>query len=89
MAIKGLLYPKTTWDFEERPVKSAKLNAWDDRIEAALELCSLLLANAWGGGDGVVGDEFRQKLRPVGVEFDETAAQVVRGQPLIHDGQPP
>jgi hypothetical protein len=54
MAIKGLAYTKTTWAFEERPVASAKLNTWDDRIEAALELVHYLLSHAWGGGDGVI-----------------------------------
>ncbi len=54
MAIKGLSYSKTSWAFEERPVASSKLNLWDDRIEAALELMEFLLAQAWGGGSGVV-----------------------------------
>ena len=54
MAIKGLSYSKTIWAFEERPVSSAKLNQWDDRIEAALEAVFLLLNHAWGGGDGVL-----------------------------------
>ena len=50
MAFKGPAYVKTAWNFEERPVASAKLNTWDDRIEAALELVCLLLNLAWGGG---------------------------------------
>ena len=54
MAIKGLSYGKTIWAFEERPVSSAKLNQWDDRIEGALEAIFLLLNHAWGGGDGVL-----------------------------------
>ena len=54
MAIQGLGYSKTSWVFEERPVSSAKLNQWDDRIEAALELAFFLLNQAWGGGDGVL-----------------------------------
>lgn len=54
MAIKGLSYSKTSWAFEERPVASSKLNLWDDRIEAALELMEFLLTQAWGGGSGVV-----------------------------------
>jgi len=54
MAIKGQAYTKTTWAFEERPVASAKLNLWDDRIEAALELVHFLLSRAWGGGNGVI-----------------------------------
>ena len=54
MAIKGNTYPKTTWSFEERPVASSKLNLWDDRIEAALELLCCLASQAWGGGNGVV-----------------------------------
>lgn len=54
MAIKGLAYTKTSWAFEERPVASAKLNTWDDRIEGALELVMFLLNHAWGGGNGVI-----------------------------------
>ena len=54
MAVKGNAYTKTSWAFEERPVASAKLNMWDDRIETALELLHFLVAHAWGGGDGVV-----------------------------------
>jgi hypothetical protein len=54
MAVKGYGYLKTTWSFEERPVSSSKLNLWDDRIEAALELVHFLLNQAWGGGDGVI-----------------------------------
>lgn len=54
MPIKGNAYTKTSWAFQERPVASAKLNTWDDRIEQALELAHKLLALAWGGGDGVI-----------------------------------
>lgn len=54
MAIKGKAYTKTSWAFEERPVASSKLNLWDDRIEDALELAFFLIAQAWGGGDGVL-----------------------------------
>ena len=54
MPIKGNAYLKTTWAFQERPVSSAKLNQWDERIEAALELVHALLNLAWGGGDGVM-----------------------------------
>jgi hypothetical protein len=54
MAIKGLSYSKTSWSFEERPVASSKLNLWDDRIEAALELLSFLMLQQWGGQSGVL-----------------------------------
>jgi hypothetical protein len=54
MALKGRAYTKTSWAFQERPVTSAKLNAWDDNIEAALEVALNLLSLAWGGGDGVI-----------------------------------
>lgn len=56
MAIKGLSYTKTAWAFEERPVASAKLNTWDDRIESALELAQFLHAQQWNGRDGVLRD---------------------------------
>lgn len=54
MAIRGYAYPKTTWAFQERPVTASKLNTWDDRIEAALEIAFFVLSHAWGGGDGVL-----------------------------------
>lgn len=54
MALKGNVYTKTTWDYQERPVASSKLNTWDDRIEAALEAAFFLLNHAWGGGEGVL-----------------------------------
>lgn len=54
MALKGNGYAKTSWAFEERPVASSKLNMWDDRIEASLEMLHYLLAHAWGGGDGIL-----------------------------------
>jgi len=55
MPIQGPAYIKTSWAFEERPVASAKLNTWDDRIEAALELLFFLVHQSLGGGDGVLG----------------------------------
>jgi len=54
MAIKGLAYIKTQWNFQERPVASNKLNTWDDQIEQSLELVNEILSLAWGGGDGVL-----------------------------------
>ena len=54
MTLKGNAYPRTAWAYEERPVASSKLNLWDERIEAALELIFLLLSQAWGGGNGVL-----------------------------------
>jgi hypothetical protein len=54
MAIKGPAYVKTSWTFEERPVASSKLNTWDDRIEAALELICFLMQKIRGGRDGVL-----------------------------------
>ncbi len=54
MAIRGKSFIKTSWAFQERPVASAKLNTWDDRIEAALELLMHLVSLAWGGGNGVL-----------------------------------
>jgi hypothetical protein len=54
MAIKGKAYTPTAWAYRERPVTSAKLNTWDDRIADALELAYHLISLAWGGGDGVL-----------------------------------
>ena len=83
MAIKGLLYPKTTWSFEERPVPSSKLNTWDDRIEAALELASFLLAQAWGGGNGVVRGATTDDLKVVAKSPLAMAVQVKPGYAFI------
>ncbi len=65
MSIKGNAYTKTNWSFQERPVASAKLNTWDDRIETALELAHYLLSLAWGGGDGVIRGAAPNDLRVV------------------------
>ena len=65
MAIKGYGYTKTAWAFQERPVASSKLNLWDDRIEAALELAYLLLNLAWGGGSGVIRGAATDDLKVV------------------------
>lgn len=54
MSIKGHGYTKTAWGYEERPVASEKLNTWDNRIEAALELVFFFLNQVWGGGEGVI-----------------------------------
>lgn len=51
---KGLAYPRTAWAYGERPVASAKLNAWDARIAAALELAYRLINTAMGGENGVI-----------------------------------
>lgn len=63
MAIKGTAYLKTQWAFEERPVASSKLNTWDDRIEAALELVIFLLNQANGGRSGVLRGVTTEDLR--------------------------
>jgi len=75
VAVKGLSYSKTTWAFEERPVASSKLNLWDDRIEAALELLEFFIAQAWGGGSGVLRNATTDNLAvkatsPVGLSVE-------------------
>ncbi len=65
MAIKGNAYTKTTWAFEERPVASSKLNIWDDRLEAALELVHFLAAQVWSGTDGVARGATADDLKAV------------------------
>lgn len=72
MAIRGNIYRKTAWAFQERPVASSKLNTWDDRIESAVEMLCFLLNQAWGGGSGVlrgvtVSDLAVQSTDPVGL----------------------
>ena len=54
MALKGHAYVRTPWAYQERPVASAKLNLWDDRIAAALEMAYVLINMTGGGADGVV-----------------------------------
>ena len=54
MSEKGKAYIPTRWDYGERPVTAAKLNAWDDRVAIALELAYRLINEAFGGGDGVL-----------------------------------
>jgi len=83
MAIKGPLYTKTTWTFEERPVSSAKLNFWDDRIEAALETVCYLLCLAWGGGNGVVRGASTDDLAVVAKSPPSLTVQVKPGYAFI------
>lgn len=85
MAIKGLSYPKTSWAFEERPVASSKLNLWDDRIETALELIEFFIAQAWGGGSGVLrnatADDLAVKaLSPAGLSAEVRAGYAIIGR---------
>jgi len=83
MAIKGLGYTKTTWAFQERPVASSKLNAWDDRIEAALELVHTLLSLAWGGGDGVIRGATTDDLKVAGLTVPGLSVEVKPGYAFI------
>lgn len=83
MAIKGKAYAKTTWAFEERPVASSKLNTWDDRIEAAFELVHFLLAQAWGGGDGVIRGATVDDLKVVALAPPSLSVQVQPGYAFI------
>jgi len=83
MAIKGPSYTKTTWNFEERPVASSKLNTWDDRIEAALELLAFLLNHAWGGGAGVVRGATTDDLATVAKSPPAMLVQVKPGYAFI------
>ena len=87
MPIKGPSYVKTTWAFQERPVPSAKLNAWDDRIEAALELAYRLLALVWGGGDGVIRNAENDSLQVL-ARASPGLAVVVRPGFAFIDGMP-
>jgi len=83
MAIKGNGYTKTGWSFQERPVSSTKLNQWDDRIEAALELAYFLLNQAWGGGNGVVRGASAMDLRVVATSPASMAVEVKPGYAFI------
>ncbi|MBP8128468.1 MAG: hypothetical protein KA184_02725 [Candidatus Hydrogenedentes bacterium] len=83
MAFKGPAYLKTTWSFEERPVASSKLNTWDDRIEAALELVCLLLSLAWGGGSGVLRGAATDDLKTVAKTTPGFSVEVKPGYAII------
>jgi hypothetical protein len=83
MAIKGKAYTKTTWAFEERPVASSKLNAWDNRIELAFELVHFLLSHAWGGGDGVIRQATDNDLKVVATATPTLAVEVKSGYAFI------
>ncbi len=84
MAIKGPSYLKTTWAFEERPVASLKLNTWDDRIEAALELAFFLLNQTWGGGNGVIQGAATDDLRVTALAAPGLSVQVKPGYAFIN-----
>ena len=83
MAIKGNAYVKTSWMFQERPVPSAKLNLWDDRIEAGLELTYFLLSMAWGGGDGVVRGATPDDLEVVATATPGMSVEVKPGYAFV------
>ena len=84
MAIKGQGYIKTAWDFEERPVASAKLNQWDDRIEAALELVFFLLSQAWGGGNGVLRGASAADLQVAAKPIPAMAVDIAPGYAFVN-----
>lgn len=83
----GSAYPKTTWAFGEQPVASAKLNLWDNRIEAALALAFFLLHHATGGADGVVTGATPGDLLPVETDPPGMSVTVPPGYALI-GGEP-
>jgi hypothetical protein len=83
MPIKGNAYLRTTWAYQERPVSSAKLNQWDDRIESALELVYWMLNLAWGGGDGVLRGATEHDLRTLAATPPGLTVQVHPGYAFI------
>lgn len=84
MAIKGLSYLKTIWSFEERPVASSKLNTWDDRIEAALELVFFFLSSAWGEASGVVRGAATDDLKVFARSSPALSVEVRSGYAFIN-----
>jgi len=83
MAIRGNSYIKTTWAFEERPVASSKLNFWDDRIEAGLEMAFFLLNQAWGGGSGVLRNATADDLKVAALAVPGLSVEVQPGYAFI------
>jgi hypothetical protein len=68
---------------QERPVASSKLNAWDDRIEAALELAFLLIGQAFGGSDGVLPGMTQDDLRVMATSTPGMSVVARTGYALI------
>ncbi|HOE66953.1 MAG TPA: hypothetical protein PLO62_10550 [Candidatus Hydrogenedentes bacterium] len=83
MGLRGKGYLKTTWTYQERPVGSSKLNAWDDRIESALALVHFLLNMRWGGGDGVVAGATADDLKVVATSPEGLSVLVMPGYAYI------
>jgi hypothetical protein len=83
MAIRGLSYLKTTWSFQERPVASAKLNTWDDRIEGAIELLSHLLSLQRGGHDGIIRGAATGDLHVTAQTAPDLTVKVAAGYAMI------
>ena len=83
----GNAYPKTTWAHGEQPVASAKLNTWDNRIEAALSLAFLLLHQTWDGVNGVVPVPGLDDLLVGETDPPGMSVAVAPGYALI-DGEP-
>ena len=83
----GNAYPKTSWVHGEQPVASAKLNTWDNRIEAAVALAFLLLHHAWGGVNGVVSGATDDDLLVSETEPASMSVSVATGYAMIN-GEP-
>lgn len=83
MAIKGNGYIKTDWAYQERPVASSKLNQWDDRIEAGLELVFFFLNQAWGGGNGVIRGASEHDMEVVAKAAPSMSVDVSTGYAFI------
>lgn len=83
MAVKGYSYAKTTWAFEERPVASSKLNLWDERVEAAVELAHFLLNSACGGTDGVIRGATTDDLKTVALATPGMSVKVKPGYAFV------
>ncbi|HDP34126.1 MAG TPA: hypothetical protein ENN29_03335 [Candidatus Hydrogenedentes bacterium] len=82
MSEKGKAYLRTRWEYGERPVASAKMNGWDDRIAYALELAYRLINEAFGGGDGALGDAL-DGLQVVALTPPAPAVKVLPGYAFI------
>jgi hypothetical protein len=82
MSISGLAYLRTRWQYGERPVSAAKLNAWDDRIDAAVSLAFVLIHRSLGAGDGVVNN-LLQSLRVIALTPPTLSVRVQPGYALF------
>ncbi len=79
----GRTYIKTDFIYGERPLASAKLNQWDDRIESAMETLSHFLAHTGCRQDGIVRTNTSNSLQVTPTSPQSLSVEVQEGSALI------